>query len=74
MDPDNYALISPNLFRVQKLTTKDYVFRHHLETSVEDKAELRDVTWKRITLINRLKNVVKVRINHLGQIVAVGEY
>ena len=74
MDPDNYALISPNLFRVQKLTTKDYVFRHHLETSVEDKAELRDVTWKRIQNVNGLKGIVKVRINHLGQIVAVGEY
>ena len=74
MDPDNYALISPNLFRVQKLATKYYVFRHHLETSVEDKAELRDVTWKRIQNVNGLKGIVKVRINHLGQIVAVGEY
>lgn len=74
MDPDNYALISPNLFRVQKLTTKDYFFRHHLETSVEDKAELRDVTWKRIQKVNGLKGIVKVRVNHLGQIVQIGEY
>lgn len=74
MNPDNYALISPNLFRVQKLTTKDYFFRHHLETSVEDKAELRDVTWKRISKVNGLKGIVKVRVNHLGQIVQVGEY
>ena len=74
MNPDNYALISPNLFRVQKLATKDYFFRHHLETSVEDKAELRDVTWKRISKVNGLKGIVKVRVNHLGQIVQVGEY
>ena len=74
MNPDNYALISPYLFRVQKLATKYYVFRHHLETTVEDKPELRDITWKRITLINRLKNVIKVRVNHLGQIVHIGEY
>lgn len=74
MDPDNYALISPNLFRVQKLATKNYVFRHHLETSVEDKAELRDVTWKRIQKVNGLKGIVKVRVNHLGQIVHIGEY
>ena len=74
MNPDNYALISPNLFRVQKLATKYYVFRHHLETSVEDKAELRDVTWKRIQNVNGLKGIVKVRVNHLGQIVQVGEY
>lgn len=74
MNPDNYALISPNLFRVQKLATKYYVFRHHLETSVEDKAELRDVTWKRISKVNGLKGIVKVRVNHLGQIVKIGEY
>lgn len=74
MNPDNYALISPNLFRVQKLATKYYVFRHHLETSVEDKAELRDVTWKRISKVNGLKGIVKVRVNHLGQIVQIGEY
>ncbi len=74
MNPDNYSLISPNLFRVQKLATKYYVFRHHLETNVEDTPQLRDITWKRITNINLLKNVVKVRVNHIGQIVQVGEY
>ena len=36
MNPDNYSLISPNLFRVQKFTIKDYFFRHHLETTVEN--------------------------------------
>lgn len=73
-DPDNYALISPNLFRVQKLSTKYYVFRHHLETTVDDKKELQDITWKRITTPNNLKGIVKVRINHIGKIVQVGEY
>lgn len=73
-DPKNYPLISPNLFRVQKFTTKDYVFRHHLETKIEDKVELKGITWKRITMLNKLKGIVKVRINHLGQIVQVGEY
>lgn len=37
MNPDNYALISPNLFRVQAITSKDYMFRNHLETMVEKK-------------------------------------
>ena len=74
MNPDNYALISPNLFRVQKLASKYYVFRHHLETTVEENPTLRDVTWKRITMLNRLKGVVKVRIDHLGRIVHAGEY
>ena len=73
-NPENYALISPNLFRVQALTKKDYKFRHHLETTVVDNNSLRDITWKRIRNENGLKGIVKVRKNHIGQIVAVGEY
>ncbi len=73
-DPANYAAISPNLFRIQKLSSKDYNFRHHLETSIETVKELKDVVWKRITNIALLNGVVKVRIDHIGRIVAVGEY
>ena len=73
-NPANYELISPHLFRVQKLTTKYYVFRHHLETTVEDVNALRDVTWKRIQSLGSIDQIVKVRVNHIGQIVAVGEY
>lgn len=73
-DPANYAAISPNLYRVQKLSSKYYNFRHHLETAVGENSELRDVTWKRITNLAHLKGVVKVRVNHIGQIVQVGEY
>lgn len=73
-NPDNYNIISPNLYRVQKLSSKNYVFRHHLETSVANNDEkLRDITWKNIRSANGLKGIVKVRINHLGQIVQVGE-
>ena len=74
MNPENYPLISPNLFRVQKFSSKDYTFRHHLETSVDSKKELQDIAWKRITSVSNLKDVVKVRVNHIGQIVFVGEY
>lgn len=74
MDPDNYARISPNLFRVQKIATKDYLFRHHLETTVMDVKELQNITWIRITSLKHLNNLVKVRINHIGQIVSIGEY
>lgn len=75
MDEKNYALISPNLFRVQKLSSKYYVFRHHLETeSSSDDLLMKDIIWKRINSINQLKGAVKVRINHIGQIVAVGDY
>ena len=71
---ENYALISPNLFRVQKLSHYYYVFRHHLETNVDTNLQLKDITWKRIKAINNLTGVVKVRIDHLGRIVDVGEY
>ena len=71
---DNYSLISPNLFRVQKMATKDYYFRHHLETVVNENALLRDITWKRVRNAEGLRGIVKVRINHLGQIVSIGEY
>lgn len=73
LDPENYALISPNLFRVQKLAKGDYTFRHHLETNVEDKLLLKNFAWRRLS-IRGLKGIVKVRINHIGQIVQVGEY
>ena len=71
-NPDNYSLISENLYRVQKFSTKDYVFRHHLETTVEDKNETKNILWKRCGLAG-LTGIVKVRINHLGEIVHVGE-
>lgn len=73
LNNENYHLISPNLFRVQKVATKDYFFRHHLETTVENKNETKNITWKRLG-INGIENIVKVRINHLGKIVKVGEY
>ena len=73
MDPDNYAMVSPNLFRVQKFTVRDYFFRHHLETTVEDEKNLKQITWKRCGP-SGLEDIVKVRVNHLGQIVYVGEY
>ena len=82
LDPNNYQLISPNLFRVQKMSkvpygnsfVRDYVFRHHLETKVEDVKELKGVTYMQLKSLPLLNEVVKVRVNHIGQIVAVGEY
>ena len=74
MNPENYALISPNLFRVQKISTKDYCFRHHLETNVEKVKELHGITWKRINSLSNMHTIVKVRLDHLGRIVQVGEY
>ncbi len=73
-DKNNYSAISPNLFKVQKLSSKYYCFLHHLETKLGDDLRLKDITWKRITSVNNLKGAVKVRINHIGEIVQVGEY
>lgn len=70
---ENYAEISQSLYRVQKIATKDYVFRHHLETTVQDVGALKGITWIRCGL-NGIGNLVKVRVNHIGQIVSIGEY
>ncbi|NQX97981.1 MAG: type II CRISPR RNA-guided endonuclease Cas9, partial [Flavobacteriales bacterium] len=69
---ENYKIITSNLFRVQKITTKDYWFRHHLETTVENLKETKEVTWKRLG-INGIEGIIKVRINHIGKIVKIGE-
>ncbi|KXK37727.1 MAG: type II CRISPR RNA-guided endonuclease Cas9 [Saprospiraceae bacterium] len=82
LDPSNKKKISPNLFRVQKMSkviygnspVREYVFRHHLETNVDEKKELKDITFKNIKSLGYFEDIVKVRINHLGDIVSVGEY
>lgn len=74
LNPDNYATISPNLFRVQKFSYKEYVFRHHLETSIQDRSVgMKGITWTDFRSSKGLDKIVKVRINHIGQIVSVGE-
>lgn len=75
LDPDNYSSISPNLFRVQKMSlTSGFWFRHHLETTVDSDKRLRDITYKIIQSTKNLKGIVKVRLNHIGHIIHVGEY
>jgi CRISPR-associated endonuclease Csn1 len=76
LDEKNAALISKHLFRVQKISSllSGIWFRHHLETKVEKNNDLKNITYKVIQTLTKLENVTKVRLNHLGQIVAVGEY
>lgn len=71
MDEKNATLISPNLFRVQKIGSKDYWFRHHLETEIINNL---DFTYRRISSTRNLEDLIKVRINHIGKIVQAGEY
>ena len=76
-DEANYSLISPNLYRVQKMSKtsgRDYWFRHHLEAMLNDDPKLRNSMFKRINSLKALEGIVKVRINCVGKIVAVGEY
>ncbi|WP_419213647.1 type II CRISPR RNA-guided endonuclease Cas9 [Maribacter sp. X9] len=70
----NFTLISKHLFRVQKIATKNYMFRHHLETELNNFKETRGICWEHIQSTEPIRNFVKVRINHIGQIVHVGEY
>ena len=82
LDIKNRLLISKNLFRVQKLSkvdygnsaVRDYVFRHHLETKIEDNKALKNITYVVCKSLPLFKDIVKVRLNHLGDIVHRGEY
>jgi len=82
MDEANYSVISPNLYRVQKFSkleygnssVREYVFRHHLETQLVDRKELKETTFKNIKSLPYFEGIIKVRLNHIGQIVHVGEY
>lgn len=70
------------MFRVQTMSkvqygnsvVRDYKFRHHLETTVKDEKALKEITYKQYKSLDFAKGIVKVRVNHIGQIVAVGEY
>jgi len=80
LNPENYFLISPNLFRVQKISTKNYLFCHHLETKaitgddLKNKKQLSQIIYHFIQSLPPIRDIVKVRINHIGQIVSAGEY
>lgn len=82
LDERNLEQISQHLFRVQKISkvgygnsfVRDFVFRHHLETTVEERKELRNMTYIQLKSLEGLRNIVKVRLNHLGKIVQIGEY
>lgn len=72
--------ISKYLFRVQKISTKNYMFTHHLETKAttgEDLKKLKMLSGKKYHFIqtpDKLNGIIKVRTNHIGEIVQIGEY
>jgi CRISPR-associated endonuclease Csn1 len=82
LDVNNATIISKHLFRVQKFSkveygnsaVRDYVFRHHLETQLIDNKILKDTTFIVCKSLPYFNDIVKVRIDHIGKIVQVGEY
>lgn len=73
LDPKNAYIVGKHLYRVQACSNCDYYFRHHLETTVEYNNKLKGITWLRLKSTGKLKGVVKVRVNHIGQVVSIGE-
>ena len=75
---NNTTILSQHLYRVQKIANKDYVFRHHLETSVDDKYEgVRNdklsISLGKFIRVQSIKayinlNPHKIRIDILGNI------
>lgn len=72
-DPKYRKLVAANLYRVQKLANKNYYFRLQTDTTVKEDLQLKDVTFKRYSSLESLQNsnFVKVRIDHIGNIVWV---
>ncbi len=76
-DQQNAAIISPHLFRVQKISTKNYLFTNHKETravsgdDLKNRKSLIGIKYHFIQSPSRLRGILKVRLNHLGQIVEV---
>lgn len=71
---EDYATLSKYLYRVQNMSKGDYVFRHHLETAVDDKS----ITAKEMGKMKRLSlksllenNPHKVHISITGKITEI---
>jgi len=79
-----YSLLSKHLFYIQSISLnkygnniiRDFVFRHHLDSLKTKTNALKNYTYFHVKSLDdiRLIGAVKVRINHIGQIVQVGEY
>ncbi|MCX6272630.1 MAG: type II CRISPR RNA-guided endonuclease Cas9 [Bacteroidetes bacterium] len=71
---NEYNTLSKHLFRVQKIASKYYVLRLHLETKVDDDSLLGQKTGKFLRVKSLEKfNFVKVRLDNLGHIIQIGE-
>ena len=71
IEGEDYPTLSRHLYRVQKLTTHDYMFRYHLETTLDGKDNVGEIpkSYRVQSLkIYRELNPRKVKIDLLGRI------
>lgn len=62
----DYKLINQHLYRVQKISSKDYSFRKHNASTILNKEEV--IRCKSITSFN-LYSPVAVKVNNIGEII-----
>lgn len=84
LDDKNISIISQNLYYVQSISVvkygnsvvRDFIFRHHTDSSKKEIKDLKNHTYFHIKSLEdiRLQKCVKVRLNHIGKIIQVGEY
>lgn len=70
IDKEDYSTLSNYLYRVQKISSKDYCFRHHLETQIVDNKEA--ILSNRYYRLNSLKAFealypYKIKVDILGK-------
>lgn len=78
MEHQDYAMLSKYLYRVQKLSHNEYCFRHHIETTVDDRYngvrnQMLSKTLKKLIIIQSMgalqhNNLHKVQISVTGKI------
>ena len=72
LEAQDYRKLSEHLYRVQKMSSRDYWFRYHLETSVADDKNTSGSIPKFYRIqslkVYEEKNVRKVRVDLLGRI------
>ena len=70
LEKEEYSILSNYLYRIQKISSSYYVFRHHLETKiVDDNDALASKRFYRIRSIKALVDLcpVKIKINLIGK-------
>lgn len=66
-ESDKYA---KHLFRLQKLSSGDYSFRHQYQTTLELSQAF---SFRRITSLSKFSGIYKVRLSNTGKIIKIGE-